>query len=117
LKHIIFISFLFSFVMGQQKVSHEAKLWKSVFIFQSHQKMAPSMYIDDVDGFLMNKADNECSDIMDIIEHKPVDKTSLNATTNELESTIEAINNGPHTFPIKEQESSKYKINYFSSSS
>ncbi len=79
--------------------------------------MAPSMYMDDVDGFLMNKADKECSDIMDIIEHKPVDKTLLNESTNELESTIESINNGPHTFPIKEQESSKYKTNYFSSSS
>ena len=32
--------------------------------------MEPSMYMDDVDGFLMNKADKECSGIMDIIEHK-----------------------------------------------
>jgi len=79
--------------------------------------MEPSMYMDDVDGFLMNKADKECSGIMDIIEHKTIEKSTLKKSTYLLESTIKTIHDGPHKFPLKRKEPSNYKINYFSSSS
>lgn len=116
MKLIVIFSLLLVGLMGQQKMSHETELWQKVFIYQSHQKFHPDFWVDDMDGFLMNKAHKACLDIMEIVENKPIEKTKLEASTYQLESTIKTIQNGPHIFPLKREEPSKYKINYFSTS-
>ena len=114
---IVFTSvFLIGLLFGQNKKPAESNLWQKVFLYQSQQKLDPKFWFENMEGVLMFKADQQCNEILTILEDQTVEEKILAPRTRSLEKTVQHLNEGRLIFPIKEKKQN-ISYNYFSSSS